>query len=68
MNKYRNTPRTNYMSFPDQCQDLTNEYLIKLVTQKKRLKDQMTIMREIEKRDFMDDEKFYELLEKCNGI
>ena len=56
------------MSFPDQCQDLTNEYLIKLVTQKKRLKDQMTIMREIEKRDFMDDEKFYELLEKCNGI
>ncbi len=40
----------------------------KTVPKKMRLKDQMKIMNEIEKRDVMEYEKFYELLEKCNGI
>ena len=67
MNKYRNTPRTNYMSLADQCQDLSTEYLIKKVGLTKRLNDQMTIMRELDSRDLSAPE-YYELLETCNGI
>jgi len=56
------------MSLTDQCQDLSTEYLIKKVGLTKRLKDQMTIMNELEKRDEMMDDDFMELLETCNGI
>ena len=66
MNKYRNTPRTNYMSLSDECQDLTTEYLIKKVKLTKRLKDQMTIMRELDTR-VLSAPEYYELLESCNG-
>jgi hypothetical protein len=68
MNKYRNTPRTNYMSLSDQCQDLSTEYLVKKVGLTKRLNDQMTIMNQLEKRNEMMDDDFMELLETCNGI
>jgi hypothetical protein len=54
------------MSLSDECQDLTTEYLIKKVKLTKRLKDQMTIMRELDTR-VLSAPEYYELLESCNG-
>lgn len=66
--EYRNSKRNNYMSLFDLVQDLTTESLIKILPTLKKLNKQMVIMKEIEKRNEVDQDYFFELLETCNGI
>jgi hypothetical protein len=66
--EYKNTKRNNYMSLTDLAQDLTTETLIKVLENENKLSKQMTIMSEIDKRNELSDDKYFELLEKCNGI
>lgn len=56
------------MSLFDLVQDLTTESLIKILPTLKKLNKQMVIMKEIEKRNEVDQDYFFELLETCNGI
>ena len=65
---YRNTKRNNYMSLTDISQDLTTETLIKVLDNQKTLKSQMVIMSEIETRNELSDDEYFNLLENCNGI
>ena len=66
--EYRNSKRNNYMSLSDLVQDLTTETLIKVLPTLKKLKNQMVIMKEVEKRNELNEDYFFELLETCNGI
>lgn len=70
MNKYKTTPRTNYMSLADKIQDCSTYYLINKIEHTEKLKDQMTIMCELEKRlknGELSEKAFYNVLDKCNG-
>ncbi len=66
--EYINSKRNNYMSLSDLVQDLTTETLIKVLPTLKKLKNQMVIMKEVEKRNELNEDYFFELLETCNGI
>lgn len=66
--EYRNSKRNNYMSLSDLVQDLTTETLTNVLPTLKKLKNQMIIMKEIEKRNELNEDYFFELLETCNGI
>ena len=66
--EYRYSKRNNYMSLSDLVQDITTETLIKVLFTLKKLKNQMVIMKEVEKRNELNQDYFYELLETCNGI
>jgi len=66
--EYRNSKRNNYMSLSDLVQDLTTGSLTKVLPTLKKLTNQMIIMKEIEKRDELNENYFFELLETCNGI
>ena len=65
---YKNIARKNYMSLSDLVQDLTTDCLVTMVPVTERLRDQMIIMSEIEKREELDEETYFDLLEDCNGI
>ena len=67
MQKYKTEPRKNYMSLSDIAQDFTDEYLIQKVKKENLFKNQMTLMKEIDKRDFLSDHEYFELLAECNG-
>lgn len=67
MRKYRNEKR-KYLSFSDQVQDLTTDYLISLIPGTIHFQNQMIIMKEIEKRNELEYVKICNLLESCNGI
>jgi len=70
MKDFKTKPRNNYMSLSDKAQDLTTDYLINLVSSLKKLTDQLTIIRELEKRfnlGQLTEDVFYNTLEKCNG-
>lgn len=66
--KFKNESRKNYMSLPDLFQDLTTDCLIKLLPVFRSLKNQMYVMKEIEQRNELEDDLYFELLETCNGI
>ena len=66
--QYRNSKRNNYMSLSDLVQDLKIESLIKILPSVKELKNQMIVMGEIDLRDELSDDDFFELMETCNGI
>jgi len=66
--EYRNSKRDNYMSLTDLVQDLTTDSLIKILPTIEKLKKQLIVMSEIEKRNELSDEDYFELLETCNGI
>lgn len=65
--KFKNESRKNYMSIPDLLKDLTTECLIELLPTFETLKNQMFVMSEIEKRNELEDDLYFELLETCNG-
>jgi hypothetical protein len=67
MEKYRNEKR-KYLSFSDQVQDLTTEYLIYMIPITILFKNQMIIIKEIENRNELEYVKICNLLENCNGI
>ena len=67
MKKYKNEKR-KYLSFSDQVQDLTTDYLISLIPGTIHFQNQMIIMKEIEKRNELQENKYFDLLETCNGI
>tara|TARA_R110002050_G_scaffold2501_4_gene14462 strand:- start:2780 stop:2983 length:204 start_codon:yes stop_codon:yes gene_type:complete len=67
MKKYKNEKR-RYLSFSDQVQDLTTDYLISLIPRTRHFQNQMIIMKEIEKRNELQENKYFDLLETCNGI
>lgn len=66
--EYINEKRSNYLSLSDMVQDLTIETLIKLLPTYKEFYNQMIVISEIEKREILEEDKFYTLLETCNGI
>ena len=66
--EYTNSKRNNYMSLSDLSQDLTTKSLINVLSTLKKSTDQMIIMKEIEKRNELNENYFFELLETCNGI
>lgn len=66
--EYKNVKRNNYMSLTDLVQDLNTDNLIKILPTIKELNNQMVIMKEIEKRNELDENYLCELLESCNGI
>ena len=67
MEKYKNEKR-KYLSFSDQVQDLTTEYLIYMIPITILFKNQMIIIKEIENRNELEYVKICNLLESCNGI
>jgi len=71
MEKYRTEPRKNYMSLADQVQDCSTFYLLNQIDKLERLKDQMTIISELERRlelRELSEKAFFNALDKCNGI
>lgn len=63
-----NTERTSFMSFQDMIQYAENSDLIKLLPTMKRLSDQLYIMMVLEERiNEIGEDKYFELLESCNG-
>ena len=65
--EYTNSKRNNYMSLPDLVQDLTVKSLIKILPTLKEFTNQMVIMGEIELRNELSEDYFFELMETCNG-
>ena len=65
--EYINPKRNNYMSLSDLVQDLTTKSLIKILPTLTHFHNQMVIMREIELRNELNEDYFYELMETCNG-
>lgn len=55
------------MSFKDLANDLKTESLIEIIEESDKYSDQMTCIKLIEQRDELNDDKFFDLLEKCNG-
>ena len=66
--EYRNERRNNYMSLSDLIKDLTTETLVNLLPTLDKFKKQMAVMCELETRNELKDDYYYELLESCNGI
>jgi hypothetical protein len=66
--EYNTSKRNSYMSLGDLIQDLTTECLINLLPTIKEFKKQMLLMGEVEKRNELSDDRYFELLETCNGI
>jgi len=65
--EYTNSKRNNYMSLSDLVQDLSVKSLIKILPTLTHLHNQMVIMREIELRNELNEDYFFELMETCNG-
>ena len=59
--------RDNYMSLSDLVKDLKTECLIKILKTLTQFKNQMIVIKELEIRNELDEDYFYELLESCNG-
>ena len=71
MQKFKTTPRTNYLSLNDKVQDLTTEYLISLIKKFNKLTDQLVVMKELEKRidtNEISEDLYFDTLENCTGI
>ena len=66
--EYKTEKRNNYMSFGDLIQDLTTKCLINILPTIKEFNKQMLLMGELEGRNELSDDVYFELLETCNGI
>lgn len=68
MNKFRVSPRSNYMSLSDKAQDLTTDYLINEVVKTDKIKVAKSYLSELESRIDTDltEDKFFDVLDKCN--
>lgn len=66
--KWRVEPRDNWMSFPDKIQDMTTDYLKLLITELTQFKNQMSVLKELEKREELSEEEIDLIMENCNGI
>lgn len=68
MNKFRVSPRSNYMSLSDKAQDLTTDYLINEVVKTDKIKVAKSYLSELENRIDTDltEDKFFDVLDKCN--
>jgi len=66
--EYINSKRDNYMSLSDLCTDLSTDCLINLLSKLDKLDRQLDVMKEIEKRNEIAEDKYFELLESCNGF
>ncbi len=68
MNKFRVSPRTNYMSLYDMAKDLTTDYLINEVVKTDKIKVAKSYLSELESRIDTDltQDKFFDVLDKCN--
>jgi len=68
MNKFRVSPRTNYMSLTDMAQDLTTEYLINKVVNSDSIKECRDLLSELEGRIDSDltEDQYFDVLDKCN--
>lgn len=68
---YINNKRDNYMSLSDICTDLSTDCLINLLSKLDKLNRQLDVMRELEfrmeHRNEITEDKYFELLETCNG-
>ena len=68
---YINNKRDNYMSFPDICTDLSTDCLVNLLSRLDKLNKQLDVMRELEfrmeHRNEITEDRYFELLETCNG-
>ena len=56
------------MSLSDLCTDLSTDCLINLLSKLDKLDRQLDVMKEIEKRNEIAEDKYFELLESCNGF
>jgi len=66
--KFRNEKRKNYMSMTHLVNDLTSESLIEVLSACTLFRNQMTIMKEVDKRGEVGTSEYWRLLETCNGI
>ena len=66
--EYRNEKRDNYMSVYDLIKDLTTDCLVSILPTLETLNHQMALMTELEKRNELSIDKYFELLDTCNGI
>ena len=68
MNKFRVSPRSNYMSLSDKAQDLTTDYLINEVVKTDKIKVAKSYLSELDNRIDTDltEDKFFDVLDKCN--
>ena len=65
--EFKAEKRNSYLSFGDLIQDLTTENLIKILPVVLKFNDQMKVMTEIEKRNELNENQYFDLLETCNG-
>ena len=66
--EYKNEARKNYMSLSDLLQDLTTDSIIKILPTLNSLKCQMSVMKELDNRNDIKEDYYFELLETCNGL
>ena len=66
--KFKGSKRSNYLSFGDLIQDLTTENLIKVLSKVEKFSEQMLVMTEIELRNELNENDYFDLLETCNGF
>jgi hypothetical protein len=61
------TEKRQYLSLADCIQDLTTDCLVALVAKLDELKNQMLVMAELEQRNELSEDAYFDLLETCNG-
>ena len=68
MEKFKDTPRTNYMSIEDAAQDFTTEYLLHKIPFLDSMKVAKAYLCELEGRigEELTEEQYFEALDQCN--
>ena len=68
MNKFRVSPRSNYMSLSDKAQDLSTKYLISQVVKTDKIKIAKCLLSELESRinSELTEDEYFDVLDKCN--
>jgi len=61
------TEKRQYLSLADCIQDLTTDCLIELIAKLDELKNQMLVMAELDQRNELSEDAYFDLLETCNG-
>ena len=64
--KFR-TEKRKYLSFADCIQDLTTDCLVSIISKLEKLNNQMLVMKELEQRNELSEDAYFDLLETCNG-
>ena len=68
MNKFRVSPRSNYMSLSDKAHDLSTKYLISQVVKTDKIKIAKCFLSELESRidSELTEDEYFDVLDKCN--